>query len=122
LQVVEPARRRIVFRTLRNLLVEALGVIALAAFLGEQAGLIGWLIPLVVLAVILVLGKGTGRENEEPRQYEYPARFTPDEWLDDAHASYARGTHISTLAVRYDVEPEWLEEQFAARASAGGAR
>jgi hypothetical protein len=48
------------------------------------------------------------------------APYTPDEWLEDARASYARGTHISTLAVRYEVEPDWLEEQL--RASAGGAR
>jgi hypothetical protein len=47
-----------------------------------------------------------------PAKAEAP--YTPDEWFEDARASYARGTHISTLAVRYDVEPHWLEKQLRA--------
>jgi hypothetical protein len=48
-----------------------------------------------------------------------PAPALPaHEWLDDARASYARGTHISTLAVRYDVEPEWLEGELRKPAGA----
>ena len=41
-----------------------------------------------------------------------PALIVPTgDWLDDARASYGRGTDISTLAVRYGVEPGWLEQR-----------
>ena len=34
-------------------------------------------------------------------------------WLEEAYASRQRGTGISTLAVRYDVDPDWLERELS---------
>jgi hypothetical protein len=41
----------------------------------------------------------------------------PEGWLEEADASHRRGTGISTLAVRYDVEPDWLEAELSRFAS-----
>jgi hypothetical protein len=38
----------------------------------------------------------------------------PDgQWLEDAYASHRRGTGISTLAVRYDVDADWLDAELS---------
>ena len=38
-----------------------------------------------------------------------------NQWLEDAYASRQRGTGISTLAVRYGVEPDWLDAELSRR-------
>lgn len=47
----------------------------------------------------------------EPEPNSLPAPAISHAQLEEAFHSYARGTSVSTLAVRCGVDPEWLEEE-----------
>ena len=85
---------------------------------GVTLALVAWVGPLGFLAfpVLAWLFWGSLRREREPVT---EAPWLPDEpdtrWLDDAYASRRRGTDISTLAVRYGVEPQWLAARLAER-------
>ena len=95
-------------RTLAESLSAVAATLALVAWIGP----LGWLaFPLSVW----LFWKSMRRQSEEGEEVAWLAEETPNQWLDDAYASRQRGTDISTLAVRYDVEPGWLEAEFAER-------
>jgi hypothetical protein len=82
----------------------------LVFFLVETIGWQGWLAlpPLVWLH---------WRRHPDPRDFGPRVTGAPGVpetyWLEDAYASRQRGTGISTLAVRYDVDPDWLESELS---------
>jgi len=86
----------------------ALGAVALVFFLVETVGWPGWLAlpPLVWLH---------WRRHPQPTEDGPRVTGAPGvpvtHWLEDAYASRQRGTGISTLAVRYDVDPDWLADE-----------
>jgi hypothetical protein len=88
----------------------ALAAVALVFFLVETIGWQGWLAlpPLVWLH---------WRRHPDPRDFGPRVTGAPGVpetyWLEDAYRSRQRGTGISTLAVRYDVDPDWLESELS---------
>jgi hypothetical protein len=102
--------------------LEVVALVAFAQILGAS-GPAAWLSAIGFVAVTTAAGRAFGptpSSGEARPPYAPPPPLASAEWIDDARAAYGRGTHITTLAVRYGVEPEWLEDQL--RASAGGAR
>jgi hypothetical protein len=110
-----PARMReegFSIRDAGRTLAESLSAVAVTL------ALVGWIGPLGLLAFPLsvwLFWRGMQRQSEHAEKVAWLPADPPSQWLEDAYASRRRGTGITTLAVRYGVDPQWLEAQLAER-------
>ena len=89
---------------------EAVGAVGITAALVDRVGPAG----LLAFPPLLLLFWRKLRQPPEPAEKRPWLNAEPNgQWLEEAYASWRRGTHISTLAVRYDVDPEWMESELA---------
>ena len=89
---------------------EAIGAVGMTALLVDRVGPAG----LVAFPPLLWLfWRSLRREPEVREDVPWLAEIPETQWLEDARASRLRGTSISTLAVRYDVDPDWLASELA---------
>jgi hypothetical protein len=87
---------------------EAVAAMGVTATLVEQVGPAG----LVALPPLLWLfWRSLRREPEVREDVPWLTEIPETQWLEEANASWLRGADISTLAVRYGVEPGWLEAE-----------
>jgi hypothetical protein len=103
-----PKEEGVSLRGVGEKLAGAVAAVALVFFLVETVGWPGWL----ALPPLLWLhwSRGPVPRDDGPRVTGAPG-VPETHWLDDAYSSRQRGTGISTLAVRYDVDPDWLESE-----------
>jgi hypothetical protein len=87
---------------------EAVGAVGVTAGLVDQVGPAGLL---AFPPLLWLFWHSLRREPEVREKVPWMTNVSETQWLEDAYASRLRGTGISTLAVRYDVDPEWLEAE-----------
>jgi hypothetical protein len=91
-------------------LAKAFGAVATTAWIVSVIGPLGLgFFPVSVWLFWRNLNAEPVVREQVPWMTEPPAT----QWLEDAYASRQRGTGISTLAVRYDVDAEWLEAELS---------
>ena len=97
--------------------VLAVAVVGLDLYRTEslEAAILGALVVVAVFFSGAALSRGWAADAPPP----YAAHT---DWLEEASASHRRGTGIATLAVRYDVDPDWLAAELTKPRPAGGAR
>ena len=91
-------------------LVRALSAVATTAWIVALVGPLGLL---SFPASVWLFWRDMNAEPVEREDVPWMTQPPESQWLDDAYASRQRGTGISTLAVRYDVDPDWLETELA---------
>jgi hypothetical protein len=89
---------------------EAVGAVGITAGLVEQVGPAGLL---AFPPLLWVFWRSLRREPEVREHVPWMAEVPETQWLEDAYASRQRGTGIATLAVRYDVDADWLESELS---------
>jgi hypothetical protein len=90
---------------------EAVGAVGITAGLVDQVGPAGLL---AFPPLLWVFWRSLRREPEVRGHVPWMAEVPETQWLEDAYASRQRGTGIPTLAVRYDVDPDWLAAELDA--------
>ena len=95
-------------------LLDKLGAVlcplALVLFLADEVGAWAWA-ALPPLLWLFLSRKPEAEPDEEDRPF--PPPHSDANWLPEAYASRLRGTGISTLAVRYNVDPNWLAAELS---------
>ncbi len=91
-------------------IARAMGAIGLTALLVDWVGAAGIL---AFPALLFVFWRDLNREPVAQEEVPWLPEVPENQWLDDAFASRQRGAGISTLAVRYGVEPDWLEAELS---------
>jgi hypothetical protein len=97
-------------RSLRSRLAGWLVILGGALELSQHVGPVG-LVAVPVLALLAWFLPDREEDVGVHTPLDGPPGVPRTYWLEDAYGSWSRGTHISTLAVRYDVEPELLREE-----------
>jgi hypothetical protein len=87
-------------------LAVALGVFEASRFIGPWA----WAALPFLLGLVWVIPE-TGDDGELLPPLDAPPGISQTHWLEDAYGSWMRGTHVTTLAVRYDLDPSFLEDE-----------
>ena len=88
----------------------AVGAITLVFLLVETVGWPGWL---ALPPLLLLHWRRTPERADDGPRVTGPPGAPEVHWLEEAYASRQRGTGLSTLAVRYDVDPDWLESELS---------
>ena len=109
-----PKEEGLSLRDVGEKLAGAVAAVALAFFLVDQVGWLGWL---AVPPLLWLHSRNTPEPTDDGPRVTGAPGVPETNWLEDAYASRQRGTGIATLAVRYDVDPDWLAGELSRFAS-----